>query len=107
MIMYCWNFKENKVCCTSHFCITSDLNKSNEQVTHFIESVFKIYSDYYRDGEPGRTRYLSLWSGNCGDKNKFRFGWGSSFLRKYHLNGIFFNYFAPGMVKVYATAREE
>ena len=98
IIIYYWNFEEHKVACRSHTCITSDLNKSNEQVTHFIESVFEIYSKYYRDNEHGRIRYFSLWSDNCGEqfKNKFHFGWGSSFLRKYYLDAIFFNYFAPG-----------
>ena len=74
------------------------MNKSNEQVTHFIETVFETYSTYYRDNKHGRIRSLTLWSDNCGEqfKNKYHFGWGSAFLRKHHLDTLFFNYFAPG-----------
>ena len=98
LIIYYWDFTLNRIACRSHTCITPDLNKSNEQVTHFLETVFEIYSRYYRDGAHGRIRYFSLWSDNCGEqfKNKFHFGWGSEFLRKHYLSGIFFNFFAPG-----------
>jgi len=98
LIIYYWNFEKNKLSCISHTCITPDLNKSNEQVTKFIDTVFQLYSTYYRDGKHGRIRSLSLWSDNCGEqfKNKYHFGWGSAFLREYKLDTIFFNYFAPG-----------
>ena len=98
LIIYYWDFTLNRIACRSHTCITPDLNKSNEQVTHFLETVFEIYSRYYRDGAHGRIRYFSLWSDNCGEqfKNKFHFGWGSEFWRKHYLSGIFFNFFAPG-----------
>ena len=60
--------------------------------------MIQIYSNYYRDNEHGRIQYLSLWSDNCGEqfKKKFHFGWGSYFLRNFHLDTIFFNYFVPG-----------
>ena len=98
LIIYYWNFEKNKLSCISHTCITPDLNKSNGQVTKFIDTVFQLYSTYYRDGKHGRIRSLSLWSDNCGEqfKNKYHFGWGSAFLREYKLDTIFFNYFAPG-----------
>ena len=46
----------------------------------------------------GVIRSLTLWSDNCGEqfKNKYHFGWGSAFLRKHHLDTLFFNYFVPG-----------
>ena len=101
MIVYYWNFEENRLSCVSHTCITSDLNKSNEQVTHFIGKAFATYSAYYRDNGHGQIRYFTIWSDNCRDqfKNKFHFGWGSAFLQKYKLNAIFFNFFAPGHSK--------
>ena len=43
LIIYYWNFEDNKLSCVSHTCITPDMNKSNEQVTHFIETVFGLY----------------------------------------------------------------
>ena len=53
LIIYYWNFEKNKLSCISHTCITPDLNKSNEQVTKFIDTVFQLYSTYYRDGKHG------------------------------------------------------
>ena len=41
-------------------CITPDLNKRNKQVTHFIDTVFATYSNYYRTGGHGCIRYFSL-----------------------------------------------
>ena len=98
MIVYFWDFEKDRISCVSHTCVTPDLNKRNEQVTKFISTVFEVYSSYYRQGGHGRIKYLSLWSDNCGEqfKNRYHFGWGSIFLRKFRLSAIFFNFFAPG-----------
>jgi hypothetical protein len=74
------------------------MKKRNEQVTLFIETVFRVYYDKQTKAGCGRPKYLSLWSDNCGDqfKNRYQFGWGSMFLRKFGLWGMFFNFFAPG-----------
>ena len=70
MIVYYWNFELNKICCVSHTCITPDLNKSNKQVTHFINTVFATYWNYCWTEGHGCIHYFSLWSDNYREQFK-------------------------------------
>ena len=60
LIVYFWDHELGQVNCASHTCVTPDLKKRNDQVTVFVETIFKIYQDKSIEEEHGQIKYLFL-----------------------------------------------
>jgi len=81
-----WNYLTNRREAVTHFMITDDIKKSNEQVTFFIDYILRYYNEKLRSQNRGPIQHLHLVTDNCGFQFKCRnhFGWMADYVEEDH-----------------------
>ena len=88
ILAHYYNFALGRGACCTHFCITDDLEKSNEMITHCVDHVREYYDRKNAAAVPVQppNAHLFLGSDNAANqaKNNYHFTWMIEYVEEDH-----------------------
>jgi hypothetical protein len=88
ILAHYYDFVLGRRACCAHFCITDDLEKSNEMITHCVDHVREFYDRKNAAAVPVQppNAHLFLGSDNAANqaKNNYHFAWMVDYVEEDH-----------------------